>query len=1196
MRGVTGLRVAVIVLCALSAHQAAGQGAGGVLLVGTDGDDILTGGPGDDTLDPRTASLSGQDLVQGGAGNDVLALAGAPLDYVFVAESTGFRVTGPSLVNALVEGVERVAFGVTGDQLFGGATPLTIAESAALLPGSSADGIGRRPIALSDTVGGARGGSRVLIDLRDLLRNDYDPDFDAQDLTGVDVAFAAPVAAVNVLLDPVAIVEAGYESALYPFGLLVVDLASPLTSDVTLRYRTQMTLQGTSFTDQSSEATVTITPVAAANDRIIGSFGGETFVPYARLLANDGPGAAFAGLFNPYVFGGTIVDDPARGGIVIDFPGFFRNDAFFEYAIAGSPDHASVEVELSNSPPIATAIARVVTPGTSFTLTFDAIREHFGNFDPDSGNFLVDITGPANTNGVTFQILADRVELSFPAGYAGDFVLDYTLSDQPLNARSLPGTISFLTAAPPAPVAADDVLNWGINSDGRTLFQGGQPGYGVIYSRELLANDTAMPGSVVVASFPRDTTPLNENLAIQAIQYAIPGFDGVTSRSDTSFGFEFNDDFTGSDTYAYTVVDPLGRTATGLITLNVDIPQPMLANNVITIPIGATSVTVTAADILANDTFSGTGAIAQINANAVIQVVDSGVSIGGGKTRLDGFTFDLDPTRSLDSYQFNVLAFDTLASGGSASGWQTVSFERERTAPPVVAFESTNAGAIGEGGLHQIRIVRTGDLSAATTVTFAIQGGTSTTDDIGLVRGTDHVNGGFATLGTGFGTYSLTFNPGVDYVLLAVASAQDGTVEPDETFVLELLSATSSTIANASRTATATILNDDISEIGFDPAASVTRAPEGNGQTGGALRFVIRRTGDVSRPTTMLIEVSIPPGAGEPQGTTTGDDLYMVADGALALGTGIGIYSVTFAPGEAEHTIVLVARGDRVQELDESFRIAFNEVESPSASLPLIMEGTFLNDDVYPELSLLPAGPVTVAEGNGEGSNGVVSTTIGRTGDLSYATTVTFVVAGFHLTTSDDLGVVAVGGTSVGTGFGTYSVSFAAGEAERTLVVTAAGDTVPEPDDRFTITLIGATFGNLSSPPPSILATIVNDDQAPLCATNVSSVVSVTRGTIRYVRARARFEQVLTLTNIGTAAIAAPVALAVDGLPARAGVAEADGVTACAAPAGSPFEMVPVGSDNVLSPGETASIVVAFTTTQNQSFTYTTRVLAGTSR
>jgi hypothetical protein len=1074
----SGFRAAVLILCALWAHDAAGQGAGSNLLVGTTGDDVLVGTDEEDVLDPLTASPGGEDVVQGGLGNDILALPGVPWHYVFAAEGLGFRVTGPSDVNALVGDVERVAFGVTGAQLAAGAAPLAIVESAALLPGSSADGVGRRPIALYDTVGGARGASRIVIDVNDLLRNDYDPDVNLQTLTGLDVSFASPIRAVTVLLEPAAIEAAGYDWVLYPLGLLEVDLDGTLTSDVTLRYRTRMTLQGTTLIDQSSEATVIIAPVGAVNDRVLGSFGGETFIPYARLLANDGPGAVFDGIFNAYVFGGTIVDDPARGGIVIDFPGFYPNNGSFEYAIAGSSERALVEVELRNSPPIAAAMARVVVPGTSVTLTFDEIRQHFGNFDPDGGNdFLVEVTGPTNTNGVTFQVFEDRVESIFPAGYGGGFVLNYTLSDQLLNARSLPSTISFLTTAPPPPTAVRDELGWGINGDGRTLFEANFRGFGQVYARELLANDTAMPGSVVAPAAPLDTTPVAENpcpatctagehLVLRSIGEGIPGFEGATSRSDLRFGFQFQRDFSGPETFSYTVVDPLGRTAPGLLTLRVTVPQPVLADDVITIPIGATSVTVTAAEILANDTFSGTGAIAQINANALIQVVDSGVPIGGGKTRLDGFTFDLDPTRSLDSYQFNVLVFDTAAAGGSASGWQAVTFQRGGTAPTtVVALQSTNAGAIEEGGFHQIHIRRTGDLSAASTVTFAVRGGTATPDDLDRVSWNDFVIGGFATLGTGFGTHSVTFNPGVEFVVVGVASAQDGAVEPDETFVVELLSATGATLGDAS----------------------------------------------------------------------------------LRLAT-----------------------------------------------------GTILNDDVLPVVAFQSTNAGAIAEG------GLHQIQITRTGNLAVASTVTFAVRGGTATT-DDIGLVR--GTSVsggfadlGTGFGTYSLTFNPGVGHVLLEVASAQDGAIEPDETFVLELLsttGATLGDASL--RLATGTIVNDDvpPPPSCATDLSGILTVTRGPMRYVWVRQRFEQAITLTNTTNTAIPAPVhvAVALDGLGAHVTMVNASGVTSCATPAGSPYIVFPVRSDLPWGPGVRVTIVnLAFTTTQNLPITYTTRVLGGTSR
>jgi Ca2+-binding RTX toxin-like protein len=537
------------------------------------------------------------------------------------------------------------------------------------------DGVGVPPLAFSDTISAARGTTQVQIDLRDIRFNDYDPDGGAQDLVGFNTITPAGVS-TNALLNATDVDAAGFDSSLYPFGLLVVNLTSPLTAPIKLQYRSVLENQAFGTSDTSSEATITINPVQAVYDRILGSFGAETFIPYAQLLANDGPGAVFGGISNAYIFGGSILDDPGRGGIVINSSGFFRNSAFFEYSLVGYPGTAFVEVDLNNSPPITTAIARVVTPGTSFSLSFDDIRYKVGNFDPDGGSEppLVNVSGAASL-GVTYSLSANGIDLTFPSTYSGGFSLQYTLTDQPLLARSLPGTITFLTAAPPAPVTVNEVLNWGINSDGRTIYQGGSPGFGELFPRQLLANDTVMPGTIVVANV-NDTTPEAENRAISSIRYVSPGFEGVTSRSDIPFGFEFKDNFTGSDTYQYTVYDPLGRSATGLITLNVIIPQPVLTNNVILVPVGATTVTVSAAEILGNDAFVGTGAIAEILPNAVITTNDSGVSIGAGYTRIDGFTLTFDLARTLDSYDFNVRTFDTAAAGGSASGFQRVTFRQ----------------------------------------------------------------------------------------------------------------------------------------------------------------------------------------------------------------------------------------------------------------------------------------------------------------------------------------------------------------------------------------------------------------------------------------------------------------------------------------------------------------------------------------
>ncbi|WP_291297296.1 Ig-like domain-containing protein [Elioraea sp.] len=1002
------------------------------VLVGGGGDDVLSGGPGDDILDPGPASPFGVDLVAGGPGTDTLTLPGVPSDYLF-DNAIGTTVTGPGGVNASVYDVELVAFGVTGEQFASGAVPLTVADFAALFHGSSADGVGRKPIALSDTVGAAQGTLQVLIDLRDLLRNDYDPDGGAQDLTGITVTFDAAAGNATALLDAVAISDAGFDPTLYSFGLLVVDLATPLTGDVMFRYRTEMTLSGTSFTDQSSKATVTISPVAAVDDRIIGSFGGQTFIPYASLLANDGAGAVFAGISNAYLFGGTIVDDPGRGGVVIDFPAFYRDFAYFEYAIAGSPDRASVEVELSNSPPVTSAIARVVAPGSSFTISFDEIRGHFGNFDYDNGGLpvIVAVSGPANPGGVTFQTFADRVELDFPAGYAGDFVLTYTLADQPFEARSLPSTISFLTAAPPAPVAVNETLNWGINSDGRTIFEGGVPGFGEIYSRELLANDLVMPGTVVVASSPRDTTPQVENLAIRSIQ-----FEGGTSRSDTRFGFEFKDNFTGSDTYAYIVVDPLGRTATGLITLNVIIPQPVLADTVITIPVGATSVTVTAAEILGDDTFAGTGAIAQINANALIQVDDSGVDIGNGRTRLDGFTFDLDPNRTLDSYQFNVLAFDTTAAGGSASGWQVVTFQQGGPPPPPPPQPLFRLSVIEnvepEGGPIAFAITRVSGASSAATIQYAVGPGTTnpaTADDL---------------LG-GFGTFTIAIPEGQDFARFSLFGAPDTVFEPDETISVSLVAVNVGTVDPTP--VTAIIFNDDLPPPVFTLRLAENVMPEGTGAgNGGFIAFRVQRD-----PASDLAAATVLVGVTETGANPIdGYDLVTAFNGI----------PVTFAAGQVFAAFSLAIVPDAEFEPDETLSV-FLAVTSLGTVDATPITAIIFNDDLPP-----PAFTLRVTE-NVELEGGGIAFGIERVSGAAGAAMITYAVG------PGTVGTPASAGDMAG-GFGTFTITIPEGVDFVPFSLSSVEDALFENDETISVALVSASFGTVDATP--VTAIIFNDD------------------------------------------------------------------------------------------------------------------------
>jgi hypothetical protein len=115
---------------------------------------------------------------------------------------------------------------------------------------------------------------------------------------------------------------------------------------------------------------------------------------------------------------------------------------------------------------------------------------------------------------------------------------------------------------------------------------------------------------------------------------------------------------------------------------------------------------------------------------------------------------------------------------------------------------------------------------------------------------------------------------------------------------------------------------------------------------------------------------------------------------------------------------------------------------------------------------------------------------------------------------------------------------------------------------------------------------------APVCAVNVSAQVSITRGGYRRTSTTGRYVQQITLKNTGGALIQGPVSLVVDSLSGNATLFSSAGNTNCATPV-SPYKNVSVGTDNILSVGETVTLVLEFTNPTNTRITYNTRVLAG---
>jgi subtilisin-like proprotein convertase family protein len=179
-----------------------------------------------------------------------------------------------------------------------------------------------------------------------------------------------------------------------------------------------------------------------------------------------------------------------------------------------------------------------------------------------------------------------------------------------------------------------------------------------------------------------------------------------------------------------------------------------------------------------------------------------------------------------------------------------------------------------------------------------------------------------------------------------------------------------------------------------------------------------------------------------------------VAPGDYAAMSGV----LSFAPGDATKTITVLVNGDEVFEADETFAV---NLSSPTGATISDGEGlgTIENDDAPPTLTI---NNVSHAEGN-FGPTAFIFTVTKSSSNS--AATVDFTTANGTATEPGDYS--AANGT----------VSFAEGEATKTITVLVNGDTTFEPNE--------TVFVNLSNPSGATIAdgegqgTIQNDDAPP---------------------------------------------------------------------------------------------------------------------
>jgi hypothetical protein len=324
-------------------------------------------------------------------------------------------------------------------------------------------------------------------------------------------------------------------------------------------------------------------------------------------------------------------------------------------------------------------------------------------------------------------------------------------------------------------------------------------------------------------------------------------------------------------------------------------------------------------------------------------------------------------------------------------------------------------------------ITRSGDNNKVSTVKYKTSGGSAT------------ANIDYAAAST---VTQLTFNPGDVTVPVVVNVNGDTFPEKDETFNLALSAPTGGVLADAA--GTATIVNDDV------PAyLTVADTVVDEGDSGSTpATFTVTRSGNTTGTSTVKVKTS--------GGTGIAGTDYTV----------VSPVTLTFNPGDVTKTVTTTVIGDVTDEKNETFNLVLSGAVGATVS-DTTGTATIVDNDGPVNLgpsTFLTIGDISVTEG----SSGTTTATftVRRAGDNNKASTVKYATGG---------------GTATGAGTDYTSIpagtllTFNPGDSAKTVTATIAGDSFPELNETFNLTLSVPSAGTVISDAAGT-ATIVNDD------------------------------------------------------------------------------------------------------------------------
>ncbi len=526
---------------------------------GAEGDDILDGGPGHDNLfgeadNDYLSGGDGNDNLDGGAGNDILVGGAGSDTYIFteaitggdtIIETASAEINSIKFNNAVTQGT--ITYEFSGNDLIlnmGAAGTITIQGQF------NGDGTGIDTLIFADN---------STFDLRTITPPNEDPvanddaytgDEDT-DITGnvLDNDTDANNDTLSVVAGTFTTVNGGTVELLASGDFTYTPAANYFGAD-SFSYTVNDGQGG------SDTASVELT-INSVNDAPIAqddSFSGDEDTDITgNVLGNDsdvdaGVLAVVAGTFAT-LNGGSVTIDANGDFAYTPAANYFGADSF-SYTVndgQGGSDTASVELTINSINDAPTAQDDVFSGNEDTDITGNVLSN---DNDSDGGTLAVIAATITTINGGTVELLASGDFTYTPAAnYFGADSFSYTVNDGQGGSDTANVNLT-INSVNDAPTAHDDAFSGDEDTD---------------ITGNVLSNDSDVDGGVLAVVAGTFTTANGS----------------VTLSANGDFIYTPNADYFGADSFSYTLNDGQGGSATATVNLTInDVPEVAIGQEI----------------------------------------------------------------------------------------------------------------------------------------------------------------------------------------------------------------------------------------------------------------------------------------------------------------------------------------------------------------------------------------------------------------------------------------------------------------------------------------------------------------------------------------------------------------------------------------------------------------------------------------